>query len=269
MMNDIHNTQSTTEELIVAYLDGELVRKELEIELFDRLATGPEARTLLREHLVMRGAIKQSLTDDRFSLSDDLDTRTRARLEQILKNVSAPAIVEAARTKRGTVRLADAPAVSHNAAERRMQQWSKRPALLALLLLLAVGSTWYLTRASIDSTSSQMATNTPAVNTPHVSTNNDRPQVAPDVVAPSATENNVNIASTAVKPEPKVIVRNVIRYVDRPSREMAQQNNATQNVETATPSEQQSDPAGIMISKRAKHALQNSKSIVITEQDRI
>lgn len=257
-MNEIHNTQSTTEELIVAYLDGELVRKELEIELFDRLATAPEARTLLREHLVMRGAIKQSLTDDRFQLSDDLDTRTRARLEQILKNVSTPAVLEAARSRR----MADAPAISHNAAERRLQQWSKRPAALALLLLLAVGSTWYLTRASIDVPPQQIAANS----TSEAATQNIQPQPAPATT--TAVEPDAAIATqTSVAQQPKVIVRNVVRYVDRPSRAMAQhQNTSAQN---ARPGDAQGDPSEIMLSRRAKRALQNSNTIVVTEQDRI
>jgi len=256
-MNDIHNTQSTTEELIVAYLDGELVRKELEIELFDRLATAPEARTILREHLVMRGAIKQSLTDDRFALSDDLDIRTRARLEQILK--SSPGIAAPS-----TKRMPDAPLVTHNAAERRLQQWSKRPVALALLLLLAVGSTWYLTRASIEGQNGgpSIASNT---NTPETI----KPEVKPSeqVTATNAVEQQVaNTASTNVQ-EPKVIVRNVIRYVERPSRDMAHSNNAaSQSIENTTPS---TDPAAIMLSRRAARALQNSKTIDITEQDRI
>lgn len=273
MMNDIHNTQSTTEELIVAYLDGELVREELEIELFDRLATGAEARTLLREHLVMRGAIKQSMTDDRFMLSDDLDTRTRARLEQILKNVSTPAVVEAARSKRGTTRVADAPAISHNAAERRLQQWSKRPAMLALLLLLAVGSTWYLTRASIEQNGLDVANNSNS-NTGTNGTSKTE-QVAPSAnstpdVASTQAEPTVNTVTNTIQAEPKVIVRNVVRkvYVDRPVRDMAaQQNNASHDVQAGQT--QESDPSGIMLSRRAKRALQNSNTIVITEQDRI
>jgi hypothetical protein len=261
MTNDIHNTQSTTEELIVAYLDGELVRKELEIELFDRLATGAEARTLLREHLVMRGAIKQSMTDDRFSLSDDLDTRTRARLEQILKNVSTPAVIEAARSKR----MADAPAVSHNAAERRLQQWSKRPAMLALLLLLAVGSTWYLTRASIENNGAEVATNN------STKTEQSDPVVTPatpDMAAATQTE-QPTATKASTQAEPKVIIRNVVRkvYVDRPSREMAQQNNASQSVQQGQT--QHADPTAVMLSRRAGAALKNSNTIVITEQDRI
>ena len=257
-MNDIHNTQSTTEELIVAYLDGELVRKELEIELFDRLATAPEARTILREHLVMRGAIKQSLTDDRFALSDDLDMRTRARLEQILK--SSPGVAAPI-----TKRMPDAPLVTHNAAERRLQQWSKRPVALALLLLLAVGSTWYLTRASIEGQHAgpSVASNT---NTPETI----KPEVKPaEQVAPSnaGEQPAVNTASSNVQ-QPKVIVRNVIRYVERPSRDMAHSNSnaASQSVQNTTPA---TDPAGIMLSRRAARALQNSKTIDITEQDRI
>ena len=53
--NSAHTT--TTEELIVQYLDGELVQKELETVLFDRLSHSEEARGLLREYLVVRGAI--------------------------------------------------------------------------------------------------------------------------------------------------------------------------------------------------------------------
>jgi hypothetical protein len=260
MMNEIHNTQSTTEELIVAYLDGELVRKELEIELFDRLATAPEARTLLREHLVMRGAIKQSLTDDRFQLSDDLDTRTRALLEKLLKSASTPAVLEAARSKR----MADAPAISHNAAERRLQQWSKRPVALALLLLLTVGSTWYFTRATLEQPQQQIAAN----KTPDSPAQNIQPQVPPDATTAIKPDPMTSTQASAVGQEPKVIVRNVVRYVDRPNREMAQhQNNAsTQNAGTSSVP---SDPANMMLSRRAKAALQNSNTIVITEQDRI
>src|SRR5438477_8091773 len=81
---------TTTEELIVQYLDGELHRKELESVLFGRLAESEEARTMLHEHLVLRGAIRASASDERFTLSEGLDTRTRARIEQALK-VSQPA----------------------------------------------------------------------------------------------------------------------------------------------------------------------------------
>jgi negative regulator of sigma E activity len=85
--NGTHAT--TTEELIVQYLDGELVRKELETVLFDRLLHSEAARALLHDYLVMRGAIRQSRMDERFQLSDDLDARTRARIEQILVTISA------------------------------------------------------------------------------------------------------------------------------------------------------------------------------------
>src|ERR1700683_1652243 len=87
MPNGTHAT--TTEELIVQYLDGELVRKELETVLFDRLLHSEDARALLRDYLVMRGAIRVSREDERFHLSENLDARTRDRIEQILVTISA------------------------------------------------------------------------------------------------------------------------------------------------------------------------------------
>ena len=74
-MNTAQQAHSTTEELIVSYLDGELMRKELEVELFERLATQPDARKILREYLVVRGAIHASETDARFQLSASVDQR--------------------------------------------------------------------------------------------------------------------------------------------------------------------------------------------------
>lgn len=250
-MNEIHNAQSTTEELIVAYLDGELVRKELEIELFDRLATMADARHLLREHLVMRGAIKQSLTNERFQLSDDLDARTRARLEQILHSVTTPAVLETVKSRR----VVDAPAIAHNAAERRLQQWVKRPVALALLLLLTVGTTWYATRSTMSvGDDRQIASNEPKAFAPSI----NQPSLASPVTA----------QETKVQ-EPKVIVRTVVQkvYVKQRAKDVAQnQNNTSGNVDN---NEQQSDPADVMISRRAKHAIENSNTIVITEDDRI
>jgi negative regulator of sigma E activity len=105
-----HNTgaqnagASTTEELIVQYLDGELVRKELETVLFDRLAHSDEARMLLREYLVVRGAIRVSRNDQRFQLSDDLDARTRARIQQIMEAMEQEELLVPAAGERSETR---------------------------------------------------------------------------------------------------------------------------------------------------------------------
>src|SRR5436190_11109970 len=80
-------SETTTEELIVQYLDGELVRREMEAELFQRLATSPDARVILREHLILRGAIRMSQMEERFQLSPEVDQRTRARLERVLETL--------------------------------------------------------------------------------------------------------------------------------------------------------------------------------------
>ncbi|HZK76456.1 MAG TPA: hypothetical protein VFD13_06060, partial [Candidatus Kapabacteria bacterium] len=121
--NSAHTT--TTEELIVQYLDGELVRKELETVLFDRLSHSEEARALLREYLVVRGAIRQSRVDERFQLSSDLDARTRRRIEQMFESIEAGGFDIASVDENG--RLADRPAIATSAASRRLKQWSLRP----------------------------------------------------------------------------------------------------------------------------------------------
>src|SRR5437763_1907920 len=105
-MNTTHTTEgpsnanhaTTTEELIVQYLDGELMRKELEGMLFERLAQSAEARGILREYLTLRGAIRMSLDDERFQLSSELDARTRQRIEHVLSHVAIdePAVARTA-----------------------------------------------------------------------------------------------------------------------------------------------------------------------------
>src|SRR5205809_2571018 len=108
---------TTTEELIVQYLDGELVRTELETMLFERLATSEEARSLLREHLVLRGAIRNSLESEQFQLSADLDARTHERIENMLEAIANEPAGFAS----------DAPAVRTAATMRRLKRWSLRP----------------------------------------------------------------------------------------------------------------------------------------------
>ncbi len=148
MMNSKQNTPTTTtEELIVQYLDGELVRKELETVLFDRLAHSDEARMLLREYLVVRGAIRVSREDKQFQLSDDLDARTRARIVQIMEAMETEellvpvAAVAEPIAKRGF--KADQDAIASSPMSRQLKRWQVRGSLAALSLLLAVGIAWF------------------------------------------------------------------------------------------------------------------------------
>ncbi len=145
--NSSHTT--TTEELIVQYLDGELVRRELETVLFDRLAHSEEARTLLREYLVMRGAIRQSHQDERFQLSNELDARTRGRIEQLFETIAVEGFDTALplATTPGML-IADQPAITTNAATRRLKRRVFQSSLAVLALFVAVGTTWFITRTS-------------------------------------------------------------------------------------------------------------------------
>jgi hypothetical protein len=156
MMNSKQNTPTTTtEELIVQYLDGELVRKELETVLFDRLAHSDEARMLLREYLVVRGAIRVSRSDKQFQLSDDLDERTRARILQIMEAMAAEELLTPTAALLPTAALAepiakrgfkaDRGAIASSPVSRQMKRWQLRGALAALSLLLAFGTVWLVT----------------------------------------------------------------------------------------------------------------------------
>src|SRR5438105_14247400 len=115
---------TTTEELIVQYLDGELVRKELETMLFERLAESAEARGLLREYLTMRGAIRVSHEDERFQLSADLDDRTRMRIEQMLEQMADREPVAPRRAF-----APDAAPVRTNAVTRGLKRSTVRPSV--------------------------------------------------------------------------------------------------------------------------------------------
>ncbi|MDP4199472.1 MAG: hypothetical protein Q8922_02860 [Bacteroidota bacterium] len=140
---------TTTEELIVQYLDGELHRKELESVLFGRLAQSEDARTLMREHLIVRGAIRASADHELFQLSESLDRKTRSRIEQVLQVMTPEQQLSYA---------GDAPAVRTNLISRRLNRWALRPSLAVLVLLLAIGTTWFVTRT----TDTRIATNQPA-----------------------------------------------------------------------------------------------------------
>ncbi|HWF44022.1 MAG TPA: hypothetical protein VG537_05230 [Candidatus Kapabacteria bacterium] len=273
-MNVIHPSEhshaTTTEELIVQYLDGELVRKELETMLFERLAQSAEARMLLREYLTVRGAIRSSLEDERFQLSSDLDARTRSRIEQMLEH----GVLESASPAMNFE--GDAPAVRTNAVDRSLKlsarrsgayRWSLRPGIAALALLLAIGTTWFLTRSTTTSSPQMAAHSTPSVS----------PQTAPVSTAnktPSAPIEQYASANTTTPAKPDV--REIIRYVEVPAKRGAQPAaSIAQNAPAASAAQQQQpeadDPAAIMISHRYAKILgaEEKHEIVVSSQDRL
>ena len=251
-----HAHATTTEELIVQYLDGELVRKELETMLFERLAQSAEARTLLREYLTVRGAIRSSLEDDRFHLSAELDARTRARIENMLEQgipeKTLPPLNGFA---------ADAPAIRMSPAQRSLKQRVLRPTLALLALLLAVGTTWFVTR----NTTPQLATNSPA-NIPSPQLTLNQPSSAP--VAQTQTVNSAPATST--RPV------EIIRHIHAPAKHETEQSaSLAQNVSLTIPTQQKqaeaSDPSDLMISHRYAKILsaEEKHEIVITSHDRL
>jgi hypothetical protein len=255
IMSTSQNAHSTTEELIVSYLDGELMRKELEVELFERLATHADARKILREYLVVRGAIHASESDERFQLSDAVDQRTRARLQSMLSSIPQLEASSALAT-----RNADRSIVATLAVDRRLKTWSKRLAPALLLLLLAVGSTWYITHsldqgnqsiAGVQTTPSQAPINSPSLTT-------------------NAPTGSVATQPTQAAPAERTrIVREYIQVPQAPKQagEVAQSTAQTNQLSTAKQND--ADPKDVMASHRFAKLIHNTPSVLVTQQDRL
>jgi cytoskeletal protein RodZ len=173
----------------------------------------------------------------------------------------------------------DAPAIRTNAVDRSLKlsarrsgayRWSLRPGIAALALLLAIGTTWFLTRSTTTS-SPQLATHS----TPSVS-----PQTAP-ASEPATTANKTPSApieqyASATTTPTKPGVREVIRYVQVPAKHGAQPAAPIAQNAPATSTAQQeqpeaNDPAAIMISHRYAKILgaEEKHEIVVSSQDRL
>ncbi len=264
-MNTKHPTEgigqpTTTEELIVQYLDGELVRKELETVLFERLAHSTEARALLREYLTVRGAIRVSLDDSRFLLSQDLDAKTRARIEQLL--AEGIAIDETAGI--GSY-AADAPPVVARPTTTRLKRWSLRPSIALLALLFAVGTTWFVTRTSAPAGTASLAPATPAlpsVNQPAVERSESRIAAAQpqEILTPVLTQKSAT---------PRVI-RATMKSPATASVDLAQTSTAVAQTHDA-PTPEVQEPNDIMLSHRYAKMLNatEKREIVVTSRDRL
>jgi hypothetical protein len=249
----------TTEELIVQYLDGELVRKELETMLFERLAESPEARGILREYLTMRGAIHVSLDDARFQLSSDLDARTRLRIEQMLETIAIdePAVAHASYA-------ADALPVATQPVTRRLNRWSLRPSIAALALLLAVGATWFLTRE----TTPRIAATVPASS----ATDRSSTQNSQVVIATLPAQDKEQAANTGDRIVPVVSKRVAATRAS----DMAQNAQAPATQPAAVqqqPSTPQEDPGDVMLSRRTAKFLNaastEKREVVVSSRDRL
>jgi hypothetical protein len=261
---------STTEELIVQYLDGELVRKELETVLFDRLAHSDEARMLLREYLVVRGAIRVSRTDKRFQLSDDLDARTRARIQQIMEAMEhEELLVPSAASTLGGFK-GDKGAIVTSPISRQLKRWQVRGSLAALSLLFAFGTFWLV---SGNVNHPEVATLQPSQKaTINAST-------VPATQAPSLTAqgSNASIAATPIVVASMVgthtaahlrTAKNATMQVSNP---LAQNAAQVQNPKSDEPaSSETSDPAAVMISHRYSKAIDAEKNeVVVSGKDRL
>ncbi len=278
MMNSKQNAPTTTtEELIVQYLDGELVRKELETVLFDRLSCSEEARTLLREYLVVRGAIRVSREHKQFQLSDDLDARTRARVVQMMEALAAEEVlVPASATTEPPARgfIADRGAIASSPMSRQVKRWQLRGSLAALSLLLAVGTAWLITENTGKHEVASLSQKSPV--------NSETSQLAQTEQVPSgqarAEQEPVLQSGSPITAEP----------VSMTKKHPAVHPRASGNASTPSPAQyvsnvqappkmnepaavtETSDPEAIMISHRYTKAIDASKNeVVVSGKDRL
>jgi hypothetical protein len=266
---NIGNPASTTEELIVQYLDGELVRKELETVLFDRLLHSEDARALLRDYLVMRGAIRVSREDERFQLSSDLDMRTRARIEQLLVTITSEEVPSGF--------LEDKPAIATNAATRSLKRWALRPSIAALALLLAIGTTWFVTRSTISPSSTLAPSGEVAQAVP------SQTAKAPASALPSQSASQMPPATAEMSPlkqtpPNQASVTSAKAAQNRRMPSFAQNTVATQShqseqkaAEQPASGEKTSDAADVMLFPRFSKAINAAEKheVVITSHDRL
>jgi hypothetical protein len=250
---------TTTEELIVSYLDGELVRKELETVLFERLAHSEDARNLMREYLTVRGAIHSSANDERFQLTASLDARTKSRIQEMLKNV--PALEVAAETNVPGF-VADKPAISTVATARSLNRWTKRVLPTLALLLLSIGTTWYVTRTT--DSHKEVAMNSQVQNQP----------IATSVQTPAVQTTAPVKESQQVAPAQNERIKIITKYIPAPQTTTPSQDMASTQAPITTPAvtttaTETSDPKDIMISHRYAKAIRNTNAITITQQDRL
>ncbi|MEO6940473.1 MAG: hypothetical protein ABI444_10090 [Candidatus Kapaibacterium sp.] len=274
--------QSTTEELIVMYLDGELVRKEMESVLFERLASSPDARLLLREHLVLRGAIHTSSEDTRFQLTNEIDGRTRKRLENILRTVPAVAkpVVVAPTVTMPTLVLkkdraksrpvANARPIKSSRTVRPLSIWAKRSPILVLLLLGVI----YFTIGQPNAPKQVAQAPQTMQNTKIANGQGNSDQIAQNdasktsTVNPDQSSSTVNnIQPTNTTAAPQSIAKNVHATVT-PQQSVA----ANVVTSTATPTvaqPQTENPQDIMISRRYASMIRGTKAVTITQRDRM
>jgi len=255
------SSATTTEELIVQYLDGELVRKELETVLFDRLFHSEDARTLLRDYLVMRGAIRVSREDARFQLSDNLDARTRARIEQILVTISTEEVPSGF--------LEDRRAISTTATSRSLKKWMLRPSIAALLLLLAVGTTWFVSRQTETPSHGDMA-----------QALQSQTQMTPSSTQPAQSAKQTESTPPAMLPVKQTPSHHIMPSRIAPARVRTQsfaQNSASAQpgqpkaAERPASTDQAEDPSDVMIFPRFSKAINAAEKheVVVSSHDRL
>ena len=254
------NQQHISDEHIVAFLDGEL---EASPNFEREIRSDKVLVQVTKEYSAIGKAMAMSQSDPRFTLSANIDLRT--------KNMLAGTLA----TSRGAVRTASpapsaAPVRSVPAQRSIKYLWVKRTSIgMAFALLLGVlwfnfeGKNEQLTQVPVPHNSpsvrEQGTQPIPATAVPTDSRSNQLASgsnVAPVIAAPTQSHSNpVKNVNASQKKGSDLLATNVLSQIEAPP--------------TATNVNEQADPADVMISHRYAKMIKATRVVEITQQDRM
>ncbi len=230
---------------------------------------------LLREYLVVRGAIRVSRKNERFQLSDDLDERTRTRIVQIMEAMEAEELLTPAATLAAPTALRgfkpNQGAIASSSVSRQVKRWQFRGSLAALSILLTIGAVWLVTENTSNHVAAIQSAQQPSLNS------GAAPIAQPMQEAGISGANELNsIASigngsigkmhAAILPHTS---KNVITQASNPITQNASQSHDPKVAEPASAT-QATDPAADMISHRYTKAIGDAKNeVVVSGHDRL
>jgi hypothetical protein len=169
--------------------------------------------------------------------------------------------------------LEDKPAISTTATTRSLKRWVLRPSIAALALLLAVGTTWFVTR----STDSNRSAVSPRGEMAQTVTN--PPEATPNVAASAQSVNQASAISASGVPVKQTSSNNAAHASARVRTQSLAQNTpsvqpASGQPKSAEPSaaqEQPTDPNDVMLFPRYTKAINAAEKheVVISSKDRL
>ena len=160
--------------------------------------------------------------------------------------------------------LADRPAIATSGASRRLRQWSLRPSYAMLALLLAIGTTWFLTRTTTENKGVKQSAQTHVTNAPSA----EMAAASGSNVAPAV---KVRSEAPVSEPNPRITVARARTSRVISASPLAQTSQAPAATARPTAPAQEADPADIMLSHRYAKAIEaaSKHEVVVSGRDRL